>query len=187
MKAKLPALGILLLVAVIAILALWRYVAPQVAYPILMLLGSTAVIVWTLVAYQAILGTRAATRPVGAGGSERIVLKDGAEYRVAIDEGSIVLTHIPKGTSETVYWSNITGVLVVAADERPLGGISFMLEHDGETLEVPLGATGNEALLGELQDRLPGFDNEALIEAMAMAHGFKRVWPAEPATEAARA
>jgi hypothetical protein len=38
-------------------------------------------------------------------------------------------------------------------------------------------AEGNRAFLQTMQEKLPGFDSAAVIEASGMLHGFKQVWP----------
>ncbi len=46
------------------------------------------------------------------------------------------------------------------------GSRFFVLETAKETFEIPQGATGADQLLAAFQG-LPGFNNEAVIEAMA--------------------
>jgi hypothetical protein len=52
-------------------------------------------------------------------------------------------------------------------------------QSPGVAIEVPWDAEGNRAFLGTMQEKLPGFDNGAVIAASGMLHGFKQVWPSE--------
>ncbi|HET9011365.1 MAG TPA: hypothetical protein VFN38_06085 [Gemmatimonadaceae bacterium] len=53
--------------------------------------------------------------------------------------------------------------------------------HDGadRSIEVPWEAAGNREFLATMQQKLPGFDDTAVIQSSGMVHGFRQVWPAE--------
>lgn len=128
---------------------------------------------------------RSRTAAPGAAGpvrraSERVVPKDGRDYRVDVDDEKFSLTDLRTGEAASMAWRELTSVHVVAADGcASSGDISYVVHQGGRTLEIPLGAGGNESFLAAMQEKLVGFDNGALIEGMAMLHGCKQVWPAQ--------
>jgi hypothetical protein len=146
---------------------MWWLDAPALAYWIFALLGvlglfGVAVGFW---------------RPMPSY-STREMLKtgDGRFSRVDLADGEIVVTRKATGEVRRIPWSEITEVYVIALDGIPVGGMSFMVHRDSEVTEIPSDSEGNEAFLRAMQDRLPGFDNEALIEVSAMLQGFKQLW-----------
>ena len=73
----------------------------------------------------------------------------------------------PDGKIESVAWDDLQGVLIETNDEGPIGTDVYWIlvgKHSG--CVIPQGATGEDALLKQLQ-ALPGFDNEALIASMS--------------------
>lgn len=175
---------LLVLVALIAAgAAAFHYYAP--ATPVWRALGVVGLSL-SLLSVAILIKTMAGPARTPPGKHGRVVLKDGRDYRVDVDERHVALVDLTSGKTRSLPWNEITSVFVVAIDTFPVGGISYVLHRGDEVLEVPLGATGNETLLAKMQEKLDGFDNEALIEGMAMLQGFKRLWPAEPAAEAAR-
>lgn len=113
--------------------------------------------------------------------------KDGRDYRVDVDDETFSLTNVRTGEAETFAWRGLTRVYVVAVDGAPGGGTSYLVQHGARALEIPLGAAGNERFLACMQEKLPGFDNGALLEGMAMTRGSKQVWPAPTGSPAAAA
>ncbi len=119
-------------------------------------------------------------REVDKYGNERhaqpnLALRRGGDFSVVVTDSDITRIEMT-GEKKSLQWSEITSVFIVAIDELPVGTISWMI-HAGETvLEIPTDSTGNKKLLNALQERLPDFDNRALIEAMGMLHGFKKIW-----------
>lgn len=107
---------------------------------------------------------------------ESIALKDGRDYKIELDKGTVALLHRQSGECEILKWEEVTAVYILAIDRFPIGSISFMLHKGNNVLEIPTDAEGNEALLRKMQDSLPGFDNQELIESMGMLHGFKKLW-----------
>lgn len=72
----------------------------------------------------------------------------------------------PDGQTESVTWDDLKAVAIETTDEGPFSMDVFWLlagEHGG--CVIPQGAKGEDVLLERLQ-KLPGFDNEAFIEAM---------------------
>jgi hypothetical protein len=112
----------------------------------------------------------------GSGGEPRVVLKDGRDYRVDVTDDDVVLTHLPTGEAKRMQWRDVTNISIVAIDNWPVGGISFVLARDGGVLEIPWDARNNEQLLQTMQLKYPDLDNEAIIASSGMLHGFKQVW-----------
>lgn len=81
----------------------------------------------------------------------------------------------PDGKEESVTWNALKAVVVETNDTGPWGTDVLWLLI-GEELKsgcvIPQGADGEKELLNRLQ-ALPGFDNEALIEAMGSASNRK--------------
>lgn len=177
-------LGIVLIVAAFAVAGWLTYAqaAPAALVGwIIGLLGLGAVVLLFALRQQIIVSrpTPAPTTPPPAA-PEHVVLKDGRDYRVDVDGEKFSLTNLRTGEVASIAWADITGVYIVAIDGFPTGDISYVVHQGARTLEVPLGAAGNEGFLATMQEKLDGFDNAALLEGMAMTHGFKQVWPAEP-------
>lgn len=83
----------------------------------------------------------------------------------------------PDGVEERIRWSELHEVGILTTDEGPMQEDVFFLliAADGKSgCVVPQGAEGCEDLLERLQ-KLPGFDNEAVIKAMGSASNAKFV------------
>jgi hypothetical protein len=112
-----------------------------------------------------------------------LVLRDGREYRVDVTDTGFALTHKPSSEVHTMAWSEVTFVGIIAIDNFPIGGISFLVHRTAQpAIEVPWDVEGSRSFLNTLQEKLPGFDNAAVIQAASMLHGFKQVWPPEAPT-----
>ena len=73
----------------------------------------------------------------------------------------------PDGRVERVAWNDLQKVEVITTSEGPFAPDVFWVLHGTNGgCAVPQGATGEKELLERLQ-ALPGFDNRALMEAMA--------------------
>ena len=97
-------------------------------------------------------------------------------YSVTVTEDS-VSCRPPRGEVESVSWSTLQAVFLEATDGVPVGTLVWRLVgEDGTGCDVPVEAVGSDALLENLQRRLPGFDNEAVIAAMGMLDGVVAVW-----------
>ena len=84
---------------------------------------------------------------------------------VEFDEEGVV-RRLPDGGSERVRWEDLREVVIVTTDEGPfVDDVFWMLVGDHGGCAVPSESPGFEALMGRLQ-RLPGFDNDAVIRAM---------------------
>jgi hypothetical protein len=84
---------------------------------------------------------------------------------VATDEAGIRFARV-NGVRESVRWDEVDRVLIRTTDKGPFDDdVFFVVETALDSLVIPQPAKGCDALLCELQ-QLPGFDNQAVIEAM---------------------
>jgi hypothetical protein len=93
-----------------------------------------------------------------------------ARYVVEVDDREVICRH-PDGRVDRVAWEDLDEVIVETNDTGPWGMdvLWLLLSHRAHTAcVIPLGATGEKKLLDALQ-RLPEFDNEAMIAAMSCA------------------
>jgi hypothetical protein len=99
--------------------------------------------------------------------------------RIAFDTDRILL-HASDGTEGALPWQDLGSVAILTNDTGPFKvELHWILtSRDGrQTLSVPMGTTGEDALLHELQRRLPDFDNEAVILAMgSTVNATFKVW-----------
>jgi hypothetical protein len=81
----------------------------------------------------------------------------------------------PDGRVESVAWNDLEAVIVETTDEGPWAAdVFWILARTNMAMGcvIPQGATGEKALLERLQ-KLPGFDNKALIQAMGSTSNAK--------------
>lgn len=79
----------------------------------------------------------------------------------------------PDGGSETVSWDELRAVVLETTDEGPFAmDVFWILVGNGRGCIIPQGATGEQELIDRLQ-ALPGFDNQAMIDAMACTENQK--------------
>ena len=110
----------------------------------------------------------------------------GAKERVAFDDQGVTRTFVD-GRTESVRWDDLQMVLIVTTDEGPWSDDVFwmLVSADGKSgCAVPQGVEGSSELLERLQ-QLPGFDNEAVIQAMGSTENanfvcWRRDAPAPP-------
>ena len=86
--------------------------------------------------------------------------------RVTFDSEQI-MRRLPNGKVEAVRWSDLRQVGIMTTSDGPAAeDVFFMLFGKGDSgCAVPQSAVGADELLARLQ-RLPGFDNEAVVRAM---------------------
>ena len=73
------------------------------------------------------------------------------------------------GVVESVAWNDLQKVAIVTTDDGPFADdVYFVLYGSHGGCVVPQDGPQSNALLERLQD-LPGFDNEAVIQAMSCA------------------
>jgi hypothetical protein len=85
---------------------------------------------------------------------------------------------------EKVAWDDLQRVEIVNTDEGPFLPDVFWVLHGSESgCVIPQGAAGEEQLLERLQ-KLPGFDNKAVIEAMTVTTNKRSLCWQRPAAGA---
>ena len=88
-----------------------------------------------------------------------------ASFVVEVDDNEVRCTR-PNGDIERVQWSDLKGVIIKTTDEGPLlPDVFLVLVGSQGGCVIPQGAIGEDKLMDRLQ-KLPGFDNEAVIAAM---------------------
>jgi hypothetical protein len=90
------------------------------------------------------------------------------EETITITEDDITRT-LANGQVERVRWDELVEVGILTTDEGPfVEDVFWILIGEGQKTgcAAPQGARGADALLSAFQERLPGFDNEAVIRAM---------------------
>ena len=91
--------------------------------------------------------------------------------RVNFDDEQVVRT-LPNGNVETVRWRDLqqVSILTPAADQPLTTSASCSTARTARDARSRRARPGVDALLARLQ-RLPGFNNEAVIEAMGSTAG----------------
>lgn len=92
--------------------------------------------------------------------------KSPARVAVHFDDRSVTCLR-PGGLVETVLWSDLQSVIIKTTDQGPaVNDVYWILAAQQSGCLVPDEAEGITPLIERLQS-LPGFDNHAMIEAMA--------------------
>ena len=79
------------------------------------------------------------------------------------------------GREETLLWSDLEEVALITTDEGPImGDVFWTLLGTTSGCLVPCEADGTKELLVRLQ-RLPGFKNEVIVQAMGSTENAKFV------------
>jgi hypothetical protein len=103
-----------------------------------------------------------------------------SRFRVEVTETEIV-SHRPGGKVERVAFAELRAVIIETNDSGPWGADVWWIlvgSGPGSGCVYPGGATGEQEALTALQ-RLPGFDNRKLIEAMGSTSNARFVcWQA---------
>lgn len=146
-------------------------------------MSAALAIIVTIVAMLAIVGlmemfmdwrtSRVAARAIQrAGHPEQYRSKPGARlepesrFIVRLSDSEVVCDR-PDGKVERVAWNDLQKVEVVTTDEGPFVADVFWVLHGSDGgCAIPSSATGEKEFLERLQ-ALPGFNNGAVIEAMA--------------------
>ena len=113
------------------------------------------------------LGNRAAAKLLAQpSDAPRARLDPESRFVIQMTE-SAVSCHRPDGVIETVRWDELQQVQVLTTSDGPFAPDCFWLLRGPETTGccIPQGATGDAELLDRIQ-KLPGFNNQAFIEAM---------------------
>ncbi|MGA9771217.1 MAG: hypothetical protein WBV94_19440 [Blastocatellia bacterium] len=89
-----------------------------------------------------------------------------SQWIVTVTDTEISCTR-PDGQTESVTWDELKAVVVHTTSEGPFTmDVFWLLAGEESGCFIPQGAKGEAALLERMQ-KLPGFDNEAFIEAMS--------------------
>ena len=103
-------------------------------------------------------------------------LKNGKNYLVEVSDNTITLVNKITKEKSIVEWEELTSIYIIAIDNYPIGSMSFVLHRGSKMTEIPTDAEGGTELLKSMQEKLAGFDNKAVVEAMGILHGFKEIW-----------
>lgn len=96
-------------------------------------------------------------------------------------------THVfckrPNGNIESVDWDELKAVILETTDEGPfMPDVFWLLIGERSGCIIPQSAIGADALLEKLQ-KLPGFDNNVVIEAMSSTENRRFIcWQRKEAT-----
>ncbi|MEM8605895.1 MAG: hypothetical protein AAGF92_02220 [Myxococcota bacterium] len=92
-----------------------------------------------------------------------------AHAEVTFDDHELVHT-TTSGTTATIPWADLTRVQIVTTNAGPFAcDLFWRLTANGTEHTIASEAHGTDLLLERLQ-ALPGFNNEAVIEAMGSTH-----------------
>ena len=139
----------------------WDAVPYMAAVPLYM------VVIWLASSWSAALTERAHARARA---------KEPPRFSVTFDDETITSSGEDRD-DETVAWADLTEVVIINEDAFPIGWQYWLLAgRDGKGAVVSSDANGMPALLAAMQERLPGFNNEAVILAMASVDGAFPVW-----------
>ena len=110
-----------------------------------------------------------------------------SNVKVSFTDSKIVATY-EGGETRTATWFELSKVGITTTDEGPFVQDVFWGLHAGERVAVayPQDAVGSQELLTAMQERLPNFNNHAVIEAMgSTSNAHFVVWDrATPSMEA---
>ncbi len=98
---------------------------------------------------------------------ERVRLSPESRFNVVVD-GAEIVSHRPDGTIERVALAAVKEIFVVTTSDGPWApDVWWLLLGAGSCVgcSFPSGATGEQYILALVQ-KLPGFDNQAVIAAM---------------------
>src|SRR5882724_2816668 len=97
-----------------------------------------------------------------------------SRWLVSVDDIRVICKR-PNGTIDSLEWSDLKLVGIETTDEGPAAAdVFWYLIGEESGCLIPLGATGENALINKLQ-ALPGFNNEAFAEAMSCTSNCKFV------------
>ncbi len=99
-----------------------------------------------------------------------------------VQDDKIISVYDDAGGIARLAWADLGNVTVLTSDTGPFEIDLFWVLADREgrqSITVPMGAEGENALLRAMQARLAGFDNMAVVEAMSSTgKGVFQIWPA---------
>jgi hypothetical protein len=84
---------------------------------------------------------------------------------IKVEDSCVKITH-PKAKKITLAWQDLQCVKIVTTDQGPfLADVFWILCESEKQYSIPQGATGEQTFIDTLQ-KMDGFDNEQMIEAM---------------------
>ena len=89
------------------------------------------------------------------------------EGEVVVSSDGVGVTAVyPDGESRTIGWNDLISVIIETNDSGPWGSdVWWALRGQTSECYYPMGAAGEKEMLERLQ-QLPGFDNDAVVQAM---------------------
>lgn len=109
-----------------------------------------------------------------------------AQVRVVFDDEAITVRPV-SGQAGVLAWSEVGRVTIVTNDSGPLADDLYWIIQARDPrryLTLPMGADGEHELLHAMQERLTGFDNMAVVEAMGSAENASfLVWDVDRKSE----
>jgi hypothetical protein len=154
-------------IAVVAGLAASRLPLPEGwgAAPYMIAVPLYMAALWMAMSWSGALTWRARSRT-----------KEPPRFAVSFDDHGIVSSAEDRA-DEAVAWSDLTEIMILNEDAFPVGSQYWLLAGSGgKGAAIPSEADGMQNLLAAMQQRLPGFDNAAVIQAMGSLDGAFRVW-----------
>lgn len=95
-------------------------------------------------------------------------------------DNQIICVRYPDGELQNIEWTSLHAVTIRTTDKGPFSPDIFWelyTTNEKPFATFPGGAAGESELLQVMQDRLPGFDNEQVINAMASTKNrIFKVW-----------
>ncbi len=156
MKQNITALIISIGFVVFGIFALKHKVPWLIAWGIIIFFGFGVVILAAAIIYQKIKGKPLVLFAGKNNDAERVVLRDGRDYKVEAGDENIVLINKKTGETKALLWPELTQVYIIAIDAFPIGNISYVLHRSNDTTEIPTDAEGNDILLKKMQGEFWG-------------------------------
>ncbi len=108
-------------------------------------------------------------RLLGASGKRPAEPGDPEPAHSVVFDDTSVRVRAPDGDEQRMLWEDLASVVILTNDQGPFTvDVHWVLaaRDNGLRLVLPMGSVGEQELLREMQRRLPGFDNAAVIEAM---------------------
>jgi hypothetical protein len=102
-------------------------------------------------------------------------------FKVEFDDVEVRVTYEGK-LRESVRWAEVSTVAVHIDDSFLPEPWWVLFNGPASGCMYPSGAVGGDEMLRAMQDRLPGFDNAAVVQSMGLMEGGRLVWSkSEPA------
>ncbi len=126
MKQKIKVLLISLGFVAFGIFALKHHAPWVIVWGIIMFFGFGTVILATAIIYQKIKGKPLALFAGKNIDAEKVVLRDGRDYKVEAGDENIILINKKTGEKKELLWPELTEVYIIAIDAFLVGDISYL-------------------------------------------------------------